>query len=143
MDPVTHLLVTRTFVSREPAIMAAGLTPDLPFYLTYPAWLLRQGWLIEAVRRNEWPTAPGWMYTLHHLFHSLPVVLLAAGMIRLVTGRWHPGALAWGLHILIDLPTHSRRNWAPQFLWPLSRVTVDGISWPEVVLPFIQRLFIS
>lgn len=141
MDPFTHLLITRKFVSPDPAVVAAGLAADIPFYLTYPAWLIRQGRLVDAFRRNNWPAAPAWMVTLHHLFHSLPLVMLVAGIIRLVSGHWPVGAVAWGLHILIDLPTHSRRHWAPQFLWPLSTVTVDGISWPDLVIPALDKIF--
>ncbi len=37
--------------------------------------------------------------------------------------------VAWLLHILIDIPTHKRAFFAPQFLTPLSHFNVDGISW--------------
>lgn len=141
MDPLTHLLITRKFVSPEPVTMVAGLAPDVPFYLTYPAWVTYQGQWEAAFSNNDWPQAPGWMYTLHHLFHSLPVLLLVTVAGRLISRRWSPAAVAWGLHILIDIPTHSRRQWAPQFLWPLSSLTVDGISWAEVVIPVISRFF--
>lgn len=141
MDPFTHLLVTRTVISPEPKTILAGLAADLPFYLTYPAWLIRRGQLGVAFRTNDWPEAPRWMVTLHHLFHSLPMLLLVAIVGRLITGRWPPATLAWGLHILIDIPTHSRRSWAPQFLWPFSSLTVDGISWVEVIIPILSRRF--
>lgn len=36
MDPLTHILVTRTLVGREPATQLAGIAADAPFYLTYP-----------------------------------------------------------------------------------------------------------
>ena len=141
MDPLTHLLITRKFVSPEPATLLAGLAPDVLFYLTYPAWVIYRGQLRVAFSNNEWPQAPQWMYTLHHLFHSLPMLLLVSAAGRLITGRWPLAGVAWGLHILIDIPTHSRRYWAPQFLWPLSPMTVDGLSWVEVVIPVISRLF--
>ena len=35
----------------------------------------------------------------------------------------------WMLHILIDIPTHTRRLYPTPFLWPLSDFTIDGISW--------------
>ncbi len=37
--------------------------------------------------------------------------------------------IGWMLHILIDIPTHTRGLYPTPFLWPLSNVTVDGISW--------------
>ena len=137
MDPFTHLLITRIVISPDPKTVLAGLAADGPFYLTYPAWLIRRGQLGTAFRNNDWPQAPEWMVRLHHLFHSLPVLLLLAVAGRLATGRWSPAAVAWGLHILIDIPTHSRRSWAPQFLWPFSSVTIGGLSWVEGVIPVI------
>ena len=82
MDPFTHYVITRKIVGRDPATLLAGLAADLPFYLTYPAWVIRRGQLGNALRTNNWPEAPGWMVGLHHLFQSLPVLLLVT-----VTGR--------------------------------------------------------
>jgi hypothetical protein len=36
--------------------------------------------------------------------------------------------LGWGLHILIDIPTH-RGIFAVHFLWPLSSFGFEGIRW--------------
>ena len=139
MDPLTHLIVTRKFVGAERSVILAGLAADLPFYLTYPPWLLHRGKLADAILTNEWPAAPHWMQQLHHIFHSLPVVLVVSVLARLVTGEWPRWAKAWALHILIDIPTHSRQHWAPKFLWPISDVTVDGVSWVEFILAFVRR----
>jgi hypothetical protein len=66
MDPLTYLLLTRRFVSTRPAIVVAGLAPDAPFYLTYPAWIIRQGQLRHALRTGDWPAPPRWIATPHH-----------------------------------------------------------------------------
>ena len=93
----------------------------------------------QAITTNDWPAPPRWLVTLHHAFHSLPVALAGAGLIRLVTGRWPGRALsAWSLHILVDIPTHARQSWAPQFLWPLSDYAVDGLSWVEILLRYVR-----
>ena len=141
MDPLTHVLATRKLISKDRNVVIAGVAADTPFYLTYPTWLILRGQASEAFRKNEWPEAPHWMYTLHHIFHSLPVLLAVTVGIRAMRGYWPLESAAWALHILIDLPTHSRRNWAPQFLWPISQITIDGVSWPDVVIPQINRLF--
>ena len=139
MDPLTHLLITRKAVGTDRKIVVAGLAADIPFYLTYPTWLIVQGKAADVFKRNEWPEAPNWMQVLHHVFHSLPVLLVLTAAIRLVRGYWPLWGVAWGLHILVDIPTHSRQNWAPQFLWPLSNVTVNGVSWPKTVISIIHR----
>ncbi|HRV96495.1 MAG TPA: hypothetical protein P5526_30350 [Anaerolineae bacterium] len=139
MDPLTHLFITRKVIGAEPTVVVAGLAADTPFYLTYPAWVIKQGQFATAFQSNEWPEAPRWMKTLHHICHSLPVLLTVTILIKFITGKWPLAALAWGVHILIDIPTHSRKNWAPQFLWPLSSITVDGLSWTDVAIPGINR----
>lgn len=140
MDPLTHLFITRKMIGSEVRVLLAGLAPDVPFYLTYPIWLMKRGQFIGALLTNDWPPALRWMQTLHHIFHSLPVLFTVAGAIRFRKGYWPLESLAWGLHILVDLPTHSRRNWAPQFLWPLSTVTIDGLSWPEFLTEIINQI---
>jgi len=139
MDSLTHLIVTRKLVGTDCSVILAGLAADLPFYLTYPPWLLLRGELIDAIRTNEWPAAPHWMQLLHHIFHSLPVVFAVSLLARLVNDEWPRWGKAWALHILIDIPTHSRQHWAPQFLWPISDVTVDGISWAEFMLAVLRK----
>lgn len=140
MDPLTHLFITRKVFGREPVILLAGILPDAPFYLTYPGWVIQQGQLGSAWKTKEWPEPPAWMEWGHHAFHSLPLLLLVACFVYWRNGRLPWRLLgAWGLHILIDIPTHSRRHWAPRFLWPVSKVTVDGISWVELAQRVISR----
>ncbi len=140
MDPITHLLTTRKLIGSQRTVVLAGLLPDAPFYLTYPTWVLMHGGFRRAIRDKTWPEPPDWMPLLHNVFHSLPVALLVALGYRLVRGHWPRDVLvAWILHIAIDLPTHSRRQWAPQFLWPLSTVSVDGRSWVDLVLWVVRR----
>jgi hypothetical protein len=119
--------------------LIAGLAPDLPFYLTYPPWLIIGGRFNGALKTNDWPEAAAWMYTSHHAAHSLPFVLMIALLSKLRTRSWPRWCAAWALHILIDIPTRSRKHWAPRFLSPLSDMTVDGVSWPELLLKFVRR----
>ena len=140
MDSLTHLLVTRKFISKKPRHLVAGVAPDLPFYLSYPAWVASRGELRRSFATNEWPDSPQWMETLHHSFHSLPVLFCVAFLVRLLNGRWPKTFIfAWGLHILIDIPTHSRRRWGPRFLWPFSNYAVDGVSWAELAIAWLNK----
>ena len=128
MDPLTHKVV-----DKRPSVILAGLGPDIPFYLTYPAWVIAQGKVKEALTTNEWPDPPRWMETLHHAFHSLPMTLIGAALIWILKGSG-PGQelMDWILHIVMEISTHSRRPWGPQFLWPLSDFAVEGDSWVEL-----------
>lgn len=83
---------------------------------------------------GAWPDPPRGIARLHHAFHSMPVALLGATLYRVIAGRWPTRILAaWLLHIAIDLPTHRREPWGPQFLWPISTFTFDGWSWTDAL----------
>ena len=138
MDLITHVLVTRKFIGKENSTVVAGVVADAPFYLTYPPYVVLQKKVKYALTTGDWPVAPKWMETAHHAFHSIPLLLVGSFLVSLVTGRFpRQITAAWLLHILIDIPTHSRRRWGPRFLWPFSDFAVDGVSWAEAAL----RLF--
>lgn len=133
MDVVTHALVTRFLIGKDRNLILAGLGPDVVWYVTYPSWVIAQGKARRALANSDWPDPPRWMETLHHVSHSLLVAVIVAGIVRALTGRWPRRVLAaWCLHIVIDIPTHSRRFWGPRFLWPLSQVSVEGVPWAEI-----------
>jgi hypothetical protein len=111
MDLLTHIVITRKVVDRSARIIAAGVLADAAFYLTYPAWLMSKRDFRRAVATNNWPDPPLWMATLHHAFHSFPMLFCGAAITRAISGRWpHKEVAAWALHILIDIPTRSRRR---------------------------------
>jgi hypothetical protein len=87
---------------------------------------------------------------LYHLSHSIitfGVVFLLVHGVRLlfeyyrepftsktpayqkVTLYWE--MTGWLLHILFDIPTHSKEFYPTPFLWPLVDVKVDGFSWAK------------
>ena len=142
MDPFSHIVITRKLVSTQPSIvMIGGIVPDIPFYLTYPTWMIKQRMVTAAIKTGNWPEPPQWMKTWHHAFHSFPLLLIGSMMFKWFTRQWPTKVLmAWGLHILVDIPTHSRKQWGPQFLFPFSRITVDGISWAEIAIRLYAQL---
>jgi hypothetical protein len=69
------------------------------------------------VATNAWPEPPHWMTTLHPAFRSFLMLFCGAASARSISGRWpQKEVAAWALHILIDIPSHSRRRQRPQFL---------------------------
>jgi hypothetical protein len=139
VDPLTHLLTTRLLVGREPTTLLAGIAPDLAFYSTYPLWVLCRGRVRAVLAGGAWPVPPLWMVELHRAGHSLPVALSAAMLFRLRRGYWPQRLLgAYLLHLLIDIPTHTRDPWGPRPLWPFSNIAYDGVSWAEVMTQAIQ-----
>ena len=139
MDPLTHLVTTRLLVGHEAAALLTGIAPDLPFYSTYPLWVLRRGRVRAVLDGRAWPAPPHWMVQLHRAGHSLPVALVAAILFRLRRGYWPRRLLgAYLLHLLIDIPTHTRDPWGQRPLWPFSDMAYAGVGWAEMLTRVIQ-----
>lgn len=68
-------------------------------------------------------------YSLYNLSHSLIIFLAVFGLIWLIRRQpvWIMGG--WGLHILMDIPTHSYQFFPTPFLWPVSNFMVNGTHW--------------
>lgn len=139
MDPISHLVLTAACQQRERRWWIGALGPDLTWYALYPLWLLASGKLAILRQANEWPMPPDWVRVPHYAAHSL--VLL--GLICVVWPNDHVRCVArsWLLHILIDIPTHSRDRMAPRPLWPLWNGSLDGFSWADWVTSRLVSLY--
>src|SRR3989344_3099206 len=86
-----------------------------------------------------------YVYGLYNLTHSLVVFTLAFGFVVLVRKKPPYELSAWGLHIVVDIPTHSYIFFPTPFLWPLSDLRIDGIPWshPIIFIPNVTLLLVS
>ncbi|MCX6763594.1 MAG: hypothetical protein NTZ97_02580 [Candidatus Moranbacteria bacterium] len=82
---------------------------------------------------------PAYLQILYNITHSLIIFLAIFLIIWLIRKKpfWELGA--WGLHILVDIPTHSYQFFPTPFLWPVSNFKVHSISWsdPRIFIPNI------
>jgi len=109
-----------------------GMAPDLLsfglFHLTHPRWI---GQRILGTVSGPPPLAilPDFVFHAYNLTHSL--VVWSALFALIWTLKRHPPwlFLAWGLHIVCDIPTHSSAYFPTPYLWPLSTPYFQGISW--------------
>lgn len=114
------------------AAFVLGISPDLLsfglFHVTRPGWLrLRLAGQISGPPPLS--ILPEFVFHAYNLTHSLVVWAALFALIWAI--RKHPPwlLLAWGLHILCDIPTHSSRYFPTPYLWPLPTPLVEGISW--------------
>jgi len=77
---------------------------------------------------------PTWAQYLYNGTHSFVLFTLAFLLIWMLARKpvWVVGA--WGLHIMIDIPTHSLELFPTPFLWPLSDFKVDGVAWGHPIV---------
>lgn len=74
--------------------------------------------------------------------HSLIIyTIIFASLWAFGRKRFAKLSLAWPLHILVDIPTHSAEFYPTHFLWPISDFYVDGIAWAQPII-FIPNLII-
>ena len=72
---------------------------------------------------------PMFAQNLYNVTHSLVVFAAVFGLLWVAARKPVWIVAAWGLHILIDIPTHSLALFPTPFLWPISNFKVDGIGW--------------
>jgi hypothetical protein len=123
---------------------AFGILPDLvpfgPFHL---------GVLFGLAQRPHFGPEPPdpslfpeYVHRAYSVTHSLVVFLLAFALLWVVFRKPIWESLAWGLHILLDIFTHSFRFFPTPFLWPISDFKVNGWHWgrPEIFIPNVVLL---
>ena len=137
MDVLAHgLWGGAGFLSRDRRTFAAafvlGMAPDLLsfglFYLTDPQWISRR-FLGEDSGPPPISILPEFVFHAYNFTHSLVALSALSGLIWVLRRNPPWVFLAWGIHILCDIPTHSSAYFPTPFLWPLPTPFVDGISW--------------
>jgi hypothetical protein len=116
-----------------------GLAPDL-----FSFGIL---WMAATLGLSEKPdfshgtppesTIPLYVHQLYNVTHSFIIFLLLFVLVWLLLQRPLWELSAWGLHVLVDIPTHSFAFFPTPFLWPLSTWKFDGWQWmtPTILVP--------
>jgi hypothetical protein len=133
----------------------AGAMPDLLFFI--PARI--EGFVERGVRglavgadpdiwRADGPPLPPELVEAYFRYyvrtHSLVVLGLSVLTLVLIgRKRWAWLAIPYGLHILMDIPTHERYQTQP--FYPLSSWSFQGLSWgdPRIFWPNLIALVVT
>ncbi|MEK7159826.1 MAG: metal-dependent hydrolase [Patescibacteria group bacterium] len=124
-----------------------GLMPDL-----FSFGILSAAKVLGLTSGPDWEQGlpdpmeiPQIIHTLYNITHSLIVFALVFGLVWFWLRKPFFPMLGWGLHLLMDIPTHSAAFFPTPFLWPLSDFTVNGIGWgqPIIFYPNIALLVIG
>jgi len=86
---------------------------------------------------------PAYVHSLYNATHSLVVFALVFGLVWLLRGKPLMELGAWGLHIAVDIFTHSEAFFPTPFLWPLSDLRVDGVPWSDPRIFFSNLLLLA
>ena len=130
MDIFSHGLWTLTMFYRKPYRWYAaliGIAPDLISFGPHFVYSM----LFNSFRFGspDISTLPAYIFTLYNLSHSFIVFLAAAAVAYILTNKLPWIMAGWGIHVLVDIPTHTERFFPTPFLFPLSSLKFSGISW--------------
>ncbi len=105
------------------AALAFGAWPDLASLGIHFSMDLFAG---NGVR---WHAIPDFIFVLYNLTHSLAGLAVCYGLlVGWKRALWLP-ALAWPIHVLMDIPTHGEGVFLTPVLWPFSDWSFVGWSW--------------
>ncbi len=123
-----------------------GIAPDLVSFGVYFLAIFlglspRPAFRMEPPQDNF---IPGYVHSLYNFSHSLVIFLLAFLIVFLIFRRPIYEMLAWGLHIVVDIFTHSNAFFPTHFIWPISDYHFNGIPWshPIIFIPDVILLVI-
>lgn len=136
MDTLSHALYGGVAFGRSSRISYGkafffGMAPDLFSFGIFTATTV-----LGLVSGPDWSAGPPdpasiphYVHVMYDLTHSLIVSGVLFGLVWLIMKKPMIELLAWPLHILVDIPTHSSAFFPTPFLWPLSDFYINGISW--------------
>lgn len=105
------------------AAFGFGVLPDLASLGIHFATGLFTG---SGIR---WHGIPDFVFGLYNLTHSLAGMAVGIGLLAWWRRRLFLPALAWPLHVFLDVPTHGRGVFLTPIFWPFSDWGFAGWSW--------------
>jgi hypothetical protein len=138
MDIIAHFLWTFVLFHNKAFLGLAiffGLFPDmLPFVPLLWHWHKTKKWhVFKYLTQGEYDKAiehyPRYVVTAYNFTHSLVVWLFVFVVCYLLFGKLAYTLLAWLVHIIVDIPTHTKDFFPTKFLFPLSNFHFNGKSW--------------
>ena len=147
MDIISHALwggIAFGRKNRRSFLLATlfGLMPDLLSFGVLIIVMLISGqtpdWSNGA---PESISIPVYARTLYNWTHSLLVFIWVFSIVWIYFRKPVLELTAWGLHVLMDIFTHTDRFFPTPFLWPLSDSTVSFIPWSDPRI-FVTNVFL-
>jgi len=103
-----------------------GILPDIlsfgPFFVYYHL-ILGNNFKNDLINDS--------VFVMYNITHSLVIFTIFVITVYYITRKIPWLMFGWGMHILIDIPTHTKDFFPTPFLWPLFSLKINGISWGE------------
>ena len=80
---------------------------------------------------QTWRILPPYIFTLYNWTHSLVIITPVLVLLYFIKRPLLLPALAWPLHIVVDVFTHGKGRFTTPLFWPISDMRFYGINWWE------------
>ena len=118
-----------------------GALPDLSSFGVYFLVLFFSNFQKLQYGRPSIEEIPIWVIELYNISHSLITAFVFIAIVYFVKKDLSWPMLAWPVHIIIDLFTHSIEFFPTPIFWPLSDYRFDGIPWSNIYV-FITNIIL-
>jgi len=132
MDTFSHALYGKGFFGYRKYRWTSflfGALPDLSSFGIYFLVQLFSSFHKLKYARPSIEEIPIWVIELYNISHSLITAFVFISIIYFVNKDLMWPMLAWPVHIILDLFTHSIEFFPTPIFWPLSNYRFDGIPW--------------
>ncbi|MFH1585907.1 MAG: hypothetical protein ABIB79_04010 [archaeon] len=132
MDILSHALWGWVFLNGETwyLVFLFGILPDIISFGPSVVHMFFSGNLKPG--KPDIATIPNYVFVIYNIIHSFAFVALVFLVIFLITKKVYLFMLAWPIHILMDIPTHSKDFFPTKFLYPFSHYSFNGINWGQL-----------
>ena len=148
MDTFSHALWGKALFGYKGAKYSPflfGAAPDLFSFIPYTLFKLFGSTNAKLFGKPVIEEMPSWVFNLYDLGHSFVTFLVVISVLVILKKKVLAFAsLSWAFHILLDFPFHTKEFFPVQLFWPLTSLSVDGISWshPAVWYPNVAGIII-
>jgi len=133
MDIISHALWTNLVFKELPTEQRSlavlfGVLPDfVSFFRVFGKHFIQKTMHYTNPPINVFPR---FVFKLYNITHSL-VIWLGVFMLLKILGFTYLALIfcGWGLHILLDVFTHTSNFFPTPILWPFSNFHFSGIQW--------------
>lgn len=130
MDIFSHFLWTFGIFFRQPKAWLLGIIGVLPDLLSFgPHFIYSLATVGFRFGKPDIQSIPNYIFSMYNITHSFVIFLIVFVVFYFFLRQHIIYLLPWIIHILIDIPTHSKAFFPTPFMWPLSNFMIDGISW--------------
>lgn len=116
-----------------------GITPDIfGFLVNAIVSLIYNIPLMDQTRQHFNQQILGHVFVLYGLTHSLVIFAAVFLAVWVARKKMFLPLLAWGIHIVFDIPFHSAEFSPTPFLFPVSSFKFPGLAWSNSYLVIIN-----